>query len=171
LSTLLEISDDMQALDELLTECGGDLSDPKTMAAFQEFADQLYADFDNKADGYAALIMEMTKRAEVRRSEAERMRKRAEIDENNAHFLKSRLMYVMTERNLKKIETDRFRISVAKNGGKLPLIIENDDQVPDYYCYQPPLKPDVNKIREALDNGEKLQFARYGERGMHLKIR
>jgi hypothetical protein len=62
------------------------------------------------------------------------------------------------------------RIKVVKNGGKLPLSID-EGCVPEEYIKKVVVEsPDKEKIRAALESGEVLPFASLGERGTHLKI-
>ena len=65
----------------------------------------------------------------------------------------------------KKMATEHYNLSIARNGGEVPLIITGD--VPEKYC---DLVPNNKKIREALNHGD-LEFARLGERGEHLSVR
>jgi hypothetical protein len=75
----------------------------------------------------------------------------------------------MENAGIKEIETDMHRFKIVKNGGKLPLKI--DGGVPEHFLKKEIKEsPDNDKIREALDNGEALTFAHYGDRGTHLKI-
>jgi hypothetical protein len=76
----------------------------------------------------------------------------------------------MENAGLKEVTTDMHRIKVVKNGGKLPLSID-DGCVPDEYIKKVVVEsPDKEKIRAALESGEVLPFASLGERGTHLKI-
>ncbi|MHC4891659.1 MAG: siphovirus Gp157 family protein [Planctomycetota bacterium] len=145
--TLLKISDDMKALDDLLTESGGDVTDPAIEATIAIWMDEMDTDLNNKVDGYAALVSELNLRSKARAEEAERLRKRSKLDADNAKFLKERLKAVMEMRGIKKIETDRYRVTVANNGGKLPMTVM-DDAVPAEYTKQPPPVPDTELNRK-----------------------
>lgn len=58
--------------------------------------------------------------------------------------------------------------SVCKNGGILPL--EFTDEVPeDFLKYEP--KADTDKIRESLNAGALLTFAKFSERRHHLRMK
>jgi hypothetical protein len=168
--TLLDISDDLQSLDDLLEEVGGDISDPMVERAVDAWFEELDRDMSSKVDNYAALITELEQRAATRKAEADRLAKRAKSDAGSASFLKNRLKAVMEMRGIKKLDTSRFVVSVAGNGGKQPLIVE-DDKVPDTFKFTPPAMIDKDRIREFLDRGETLPFARLGERGTRLSIR
>ena len=78
--TLLDITEDLRALDALLEEFGGDISEPAAEAAVSQWVAELEANLGRKAEGYAALISELDARVEFRRSEARRLAERAKVD-------------------------------------------------------------------------------------------
>jgi hypothetical protein len=121
--TLLQISDDMQALDELLAEVEGDISDPKVQEAFDAFFAEIETNLKGKVDGYCGLINEMSARAYIRTTEAHRLMHRAKVDEDAMAWLKARLKAFLEGRALRVLETDRYKVTVAGNGGKAPLDI------------------------------------------------
>ena len=94
--TLLNITDDMLALDAILEEMAGDVSGHEETVA--SWIDELTANLSRKAEGYAALITELNNRAEFRRAEAKRLVDRAKIDERKADWLKQTLMNAMRMR-------------------------------------------------------------------------
>ena len=72
---------------------------------------------------------------------------------------------------IKKVETDRFRVSVATNGGKQPLIVQ-EDMVPDEYMKTTTTRlPDKDAIRTLLEEGTEVEFAKLQERGRRLNIK
>jgi hypothetical protein len=168
--TLLDITDDFQALDELLAEAGGDITEPSVQRYIEQLIDQLDQDFLTKVDNYAALISELEARAQHRKDEAKRLDALAKSDANSATFLKQRLKTVLEQRGTKKLETPRYRLSVAGNGGKLPVEIHVDaSDLPEQY-QKVKRDPDTDAIREALQKGEEVQGCALGERGKHLRI-
>lgn len=166
--TLLDISDDLLALEDLLVEVGGDISDPAVEAAVNEWFDSLGSDLEAKTDNYIALISTLESRAEIRRSEAKRLASRAKTDENAAKSLRDRLIWAMRRLEKPLIETARWRVSVAKNGGVVPVEITGD--VPIEYR-KVVTEPDVAAIRTALLNGVELGFAHLKDRGERLVIK
>jgi hypothetical protein len=167
---LLQITDDMQALDDLLAEVGGDVSDPNVAAAVEAWMAELDTNFAGKVDNYAALITSIRARADVRRAESERLAKRAQIDEASADWLAARLLQALEARGTKKVETDRYAVSVVGNGGKQPLILTGD--VPPEWCkFVEKIEVNRDKIRASLEAGEALPFASLGERGRRLAIK
>lgn len=169
--TLFAISDDLLALDALLEELGGDVTEETTAAAIDDWLGTLGAERDQKLDNYAALIREIEARAEARKTEAHRLAELVRIDTNRAAVLKARLKNFFIVHDLKPIETARFKLSLVNNGGVLPLVVDLPaDDLPEAF-QRVKLEVDNDAIRSALDEGEVLPFARYGERGKSLRIK
>jgi len=170
--TLLDIDDDLMALDDLLAETGGDISDPQVAEAIDGIMAELESDFLSKADRIVAYVQELNLRSEARKKEADRLAKRAKQDKHTADFLKQNLLSVMQKHGRKRVDTDRFKVTVAGNGGKLPVDISEDVDVkmlPEKFQHVE-RRVDKDAVREALESGETLTFARLGERGQHLRI-
>lgn len=171
--TLHDISEDLLALEAMLEDLGGDVTDDDVAAFLDDWFERATADRDKKIDNYAALILELETRAEVRRAEAKRLADKAKRDEDRARYLKERLQVFYETHGLSKLETPRFTVSLARNGGRLPLLLDLDpEQLPaSYRSERVTYTPDQEAIRAALDAGEVLAFARYGDRGQSLRIR
>lgn len=122
--SLLDISDDMAALDELLLESGGDVSDPTVADYVDAWLSEIEHDLNGKVDRYCALIQQKTLTAAMRKEEAERLIKGSKADADAASYLKNKLKMVMESRGLKKAGAVRTA-SVCGNGGKAPLEIDD----------------------------------------------
>jgi hypothetical protein len=171
--TLLDITDDLSALDDLLAENGGDVTDPAVAAAVDRWFAELDGALEAKADGYAALITTMRQRAEVRKAESDRLARRAKQDEASARFLADRLKSALEQRGVKKLETARFRIGVAGNGGLQPLDLRVPaEQLPEWARRTVVnVSADTEAIRRRLEAGERLEFANLMPRGTRLTIK
>ena len=66
-----------------------------------------------------------------------------------------------------KFATDLFTFRIQKNGGKRALTI--DGEVPEEYT-RIVIENDTDKIRQALEQGEKLPFAHLEAQGESLRI-
>jgi len=168
MKTLLGITEDMEALDALLMDANGDLSDPTVEAAIAKWESELEGDLKAKLDNYALLISELDRRSEARKTESKRLADRAKVDANSADALRDRLLHVFKTKGLKPVETERFKIGVAKNGGKAPLVIDGD--VPAAFMKMI-LEPDKELIRRSLEDGKEFAWAHIGERGDRISIR
>lgn len=192
-ATLWEIGDDLLALDDLLAEIGGDVSEEEAERAIDEWLAETREAEAAKLDRYAALIRTLEARAEIQEAESKRLADRARANKNNARRLKDRLLLHMERTGQKKIAGNLYAATVAKNGGKAPVEVTVDprdlpapfrrakltlacptDETLEALADQATrldLEPDTDAIRTALEAGEKLPFARLGDRGHHVRIR
>ena len=169
--TLLNISDDMKALDDLLAESEGDVSSASVAAALDQWENELETDFVGKVDSYARLIAEIDARVAARTNEAQRLIKRAKTDEAAADSLRERLKSVWVFRGLATVETPNYRIGLQYNGGKQPLLLEAGRLAAEWLKTTTLIEPDKDRIRAELDAGNEVEGATLGERGRRLNIR
>jgi hypothetical protein len=171
-TTLFQISDDLRALEDLLIESGGDISDPASEAAIEAFFAELGDARDQKVDNIAALIREWEARASSRRDEAARMTKLARVDENAALRLKTRLAQFFQAHDLKRIDTPRFRVTLAGNGGRAPLLFAADYDAAKLpaHLQRFSVGTDGDLLREWLESGQVAEGVTLGERGQSLRI-
>ena len=172
--TLIDISAELLALNDALDALDGD-SEQQTeelYAWFTELLEDATEARNRKLDNYAALITELEARAEIRKQEAKRLTDRARVDSNRAASLKMMLQEFFACHDLKSVETARYKLTLASNGGKAPLIVDDEFvlDLPDEYL-EWSAEPDRAKIRAALEAGEVLTFARLGERGQSMRIK
>ena len=157
--TLYEITKDFQDLLELMND--PDVP-PEVIADTME---GIEGAFEVKADNYITLIKSLETDNYGDKEEIERLNARVKRRSDNIARMKERLMNAMNLTGKKKLPTEHYVLSIAKNGGLAPLVVTGN--VPADYCR---MEPDNSKIRAALDQGE-LDFAHLGERGTHLAIR
>ena len=172
--TLFEISDELAAIEELLTENDGDISDAAG-ETLEAWFDQLTDARDAKIDDYCRLIATVTARANARTEELTRLGALVDTDENMIKRLKTALHNFMLEQGVTKIETPLHRLTIAKNGGKPPLVIPEawrDDpaSAPEQY-HRAVIHLDTELIRADLAGGEEIPGCAIGERGTHLRIK
>jgi hypothetical protein len=65
--------------------------------------------------------------------------------------------------------TDNFRLQM--NGGKIPVIIDDESIIDEDFLVAQPPKVDKDLIRAQLESGEEIPGARLGERGMGVRIK
>jgi hypothetical protein len=173
MSTLYEINHDINDLENQLEELDLNNASQEEHNAFIERWLCLEGQLHSKLDNYGIFIRELEARAEVRKAEAKRLQERATVDENKAKALKESLLYVFTARDLKKIETKRFSFSRAKNGGKAPIILDEQIPISEIPTEYQTVIVQISKetIRKALESGQELPFARLGERGENIRIK
>lgn len=164
MASLFELTSEYQALMDL-----GDSSDPEDRQAFLDTLEGLDFEVGLKADSYAAVITLLTGKADTIDNEIKRLSAIKKAIDDNVHRMKDALQHAMEVMDRSEIKTDLHTFRICKNGGKLPLIIKSE-AVPDQYM-RVVYEVDNDLIRAALDKGQELDFAYYGERGTHLRIR
>ena len=162
--TLLEISEDLLALMVALEESAGEVT-PELEAWF----DTLGTERDKKLDCYAALIREFELCSKARKEESDRMAALAQADANAARRLKDRLKLFLEVQRETRIDTARYRITLAKNGGALPVdVAVKPEDLPAYQ--KRTVVADIDALRKALEAGVEIGGARLKERGTHVRI-
>lgn len=167
--SLYAIRSEMESILDAILESG--IDGPEAQDALNSHLEGLDAALEEKADDYAALIQSLNIRAEARRSEAARMRQLAETDSALADRLKRALKEAMEATGKLKLDTARFKLSVAGNGGKQPLRVEIDAvNLPKELQS---IKVEANKeaIRAALEAGATIAGCSLEARGTSLRIR
>lgn len=167
MATLYEIEDDFHAVNTLLEENGGDISDPEVEMAIQQWFDENEGNLKNKVGGYVRFIKELEAQAKARKDEADRLAKTARAASNKAKWLKDCLAGTLSRLNVPVVTSDDIEVKLARKGGLAPMDIH--EEVPAEFT-KIKVEPDNAKIREALANGP-LPFACLMERGWRLSIK
>ena len=173
--TLYEISEHLKAIEEVLTETEGEIADDTAGEMLAEWFDQLTDQRDAKIDSYCRLIAELGARAEARRAEILRLGALVDAGDRAVTRLKNALKAFLDAHNLTRLETASFKLTVAKNGGKAPLVIpdawrEDAVNAPEAY-HRTYVKLDAEAIRADLEAGQTVEGCAIGDRGTHLRIR
>lgn len=132
---------------------------------------QIDEEIENKADGYAKLIMNMKSDVEALQAEENRLASRRKRLETRIDTLKQNLKEAMEETGKTKFQTSLFSFNICKNGGK--QAIEYNDNIKLEELEERFTKLELNKdeVRTALEDGEYLEFAKLLPRGESLRIR
>lgn len=132
----------------------------------------LEGEIAQKACGYAKVIRQLEADSKALKEEAKRFSDRAVVAENNAKRLKEAMKNAMEVMNMKEIDAGLFKLKLAGNGGKKPLII--DAEVPEEF-FKVVKVEDNDAIRAHLErleqDGVECAWAHLGERGTHLTIK
>lgn len=173
--TLFQIGDDIQALDDLLFEMEGEVTDTDIEAVIDHWLQENKDNLNAKIDGYCTLIREREALAKARQEEAQRLSILAQYDTNRATRLRARLKAFFDLQGIAKLETRHHRLTIANNGGTLPLIVNSawladPANAPEQF-HKVKIEIDKEAIREALRNDEPVEGCAVGERGTHLRIK
>ena len=172
--TLFDVAADLLALNDLLDELGGDVSDPtveKSLDAW--FADVAQAEAAKLA-GYVGLIHLLDMEAAAAKEHAEAFAAKARTRLARVRWLKERLRDYLTVTGRTKATTaDGYTVAVQKNGGKPPLNVDESldlDRIDSRFVRTQKVL-DTAAVFSALESGESLPFARLLPVGTHLRIR
>lgn len=148
---LFQLSEDILALEAELER--DDLSDEQRAALVDAWL-ETQGDVAAKLDNYAALIRELDARSETRAAEARRLVALANADAERMASLSARLKAYFERHNLKNFSTARYKLSLQRNGGKMPIVIEVEpERLPEEFHRVIParIEADRDKLREALE--------------------
>lgn len=163
MSTLYDLQGKYASLLELAED---GTTDPEVLA---DTMDSIVDAINDKAEGYAQVIRQIKADIEANKKERDRFEARIKSYQSNLGTISQRLVEAMNETNQRKIKTPLFTISVAKNGGKQPISIDQDNLQADVFKVK--REPDTDEIRKRLESGEKVLGAELKPRGEHLLIK
>jgi hypothetical protein len=169
MTTLLDISDDVRALADLIDETDAELT-PEVEAALDQWFKELGDRQGAKLDAYAALIRISELRAAARREERDRLDRRIHADEVLAKRLKERLLLYFELTNQRGLETARYKIRVCQNGGVTPMKIDcpPESLPPPYQRHV--VQANTEAIRKSLEAGNRIGGCELLPRGKHVRI-
>lgn len=162
MSSLYEITGDMLKVQDMLERGLIDEAD--------ETLDSLQWDWEDKAENIVKLIRSLNADATVYKEEADYYTDKSRAASSRAQHLQDYLYKSMKILGKDKATAGNFKLSIAKNGGKLKLHIDDPTHLPMQY-QKMSFSPDNDKLREALDNGEYIKGVYYEERGESLRIK
>ena len=175
--TIFDISEDLKALDDLLSDIGGEVTDEETEKAIDAWLAELGEERDRKLNNYAYLIRSIERSNEAVAEEIARLRDRKQAGENKVARLKERLKVYLEVNGIDKIKTDLFTFAVQQSGGKpkvnlVAYYAENPVELPEG-LRRVKFEADLEAIREKLEAGEEWvsDFADLSKPGRHLRIR
>lgn len=162
MSTLFELTDEFQWLHEMA-------ADPEVDPdVFSDTLEALTGELEVKGRGYVSVIKQLEMEAKQAKEISQQFADKQKTRENHIKQMKEALLFAMTKIGMDQIEAGEWTIKVQKNGGLQPMII--DGEVPENFK-RITIDDDKEKIRKALENGEKLDFAYLEERGKHISIK
>ena len=160
--TLYDLTADYLTLQEMMED---DISDDALLDSMESI-EGLYED---KIDGYAAVIRTLEAEATAYKDEADRMANKAKVIRNNITRMKKAMYESMLQTGIRKVKGKRFTVSVQKNGGKAPFVLtwDNPDTLPDNLVER---KPNIEAIRAVTEKGD-TTYGYIAEQGESLRIK
>lgn len=130
-------------------------------------------DIEDKLDSYGVVVNELLNDIEKIDNELKRLTAKKRTLSGSVDYLKRNVMNTLLRMDKRTIKGDRFTWTIAKNGGKRPVVFKegfNILAIPERFQSWD-VKPDREEIRQALEQGEQLDFATLGERGESLRLK
>lgn len=158
--TLYDITGEFLALYELATD--------ENEQVFIDTLEGLQGELAVKAAGYTHVIKQLEMEADECDKVIKAFQEKKKVRANNVKRMKEAIMGAMDVAGLTELPAGEFTLKIAKNGGVQPMEITGE--VPDNFL-KVIYEADKDKIRQALKDGEELNFAHLEERGRHLNIK
>lgn len=162
---LYDLTEEYAALQDMLY-------DPEVdEQTIQDTIEAVWGEIEDKAEGYAKIIMDMKADAEILKEEENRLAARRRHLEARSQYLKDTLEANMRAVGKTKFKTALFTFNIQKNGGLQPLVIDGliDDIPGEFLIPQPPV-PNNEAIRKLLAE-KQVDWAHLDPRGESLRIR
>lgn len=139
--------------------------------AITDTLEAINAEIEIKAENTAKVMKELEGMAAALKAEETRLNARRKSIENNVERIKAGLYEAMKQTGKTKFKTPLFSFAIAKNGGKIPVVVDVDTaDLPDDLVTITE-KPNVDAIREYIEKHGTCAYAHYGERGESLRIK
>lgn len=161
MSSLYDLKGEFKALYELAIN-------DEDQQAFLDTLEGLKGELEVKAGGYVHVIKQLMMEADECDKLIDAFTAKKSARMNNVKRMKEALIDAMDAAGIDSLKAGEFNLKISKNGGLQPMKITGE--VPDSFT-KVVVEPDNKKIRDALANGESLEFAHLEERGRHLNIK
>ena len=149
--TLYELTDDYRNLLEMAQNPDIDGQ------AIKDTLEAIQGDIEEKADGYAKVIKELSADTDKITAEIKRLTDRKNTIQNNIAYMKQSLTSAMTVTGNTKFRTDLFSFNIQKNPPA--LVVDDEKAIPQEYLIPQEPKVDKKSIIDFLKNGNKVPYA------------
>lgn len=147
-------------------------AESEDQSAWADTLEGLEGDFETKAIKVAAYIKELEADAHALAAESVALASRSKAKGAYASRLRGYLQANMEAAGKTKIEGTEAVLQVRANGGKVPLIIDDEAAIPGHWKHTEEVwSVDKENLRAYLEAGRNVPGARLGERGKRLEIK
>jgi predicted nuclease with TOPRIM domain len=163
MSRLYEITGNLLTLQEMLEDSVDDQCLLDTLEGVQ-------GEYEIKLESYCKVIKNLEADMNALKAEEERLSNKRKTLENNVKRLKKAMFDSMKATGIDKVKGQLFSISIQRNGGKTPVVVDVvTDKLPDN-CVKVVKSPDLEALAKLIDAGG-CKYAHYGERTESLRIK
>ena len=147
---LYEMTNEIRRLYELLTEENNEDTEQIIADAIESI------EADKKVEGYCQVIKQLQADAEMLKAEKQRIDRNKATAENGIERMRNALRDFLEAANLDKVKAGTFNVSMRETAS---VNIINELDLPEKYLIPQMPKADKAAIKEALNNGEKIDGA------------
>lgn len=164
MSSLYEVTGNILALQEMLES---PLDDEDIL---KDTLEAVQGEYEQKIESYCKVIKNIDADIQAIKTEIARLSEKKKVLENNIDRLKKAMFDSMKATSTNKVKGQIFTVSIQRNGGKLPVIVDVEtSELPDELV-KVVESPDLEAIAKLIDSGN-TQYGHYGERGESLRIK
>lgn len=127
-------------------------------------------EIEKKAEGYLAILERLDMEEAAAEKQKEYWTKVVNARKNGKKWMKQHIADAMMMMGVDEIQAGGKKFKLQPNGGVLPLQFVPNKEVPQNYM-KITYEKDNDKIRKALESGEKLDFAYLGQRGKSVRVK
>lgn len=162
-----------------LYEITGNLLELQNLLETDDFDDETLADtleavegeYEIKLENYCKVIRNLEANITAVKDEITRLTNKRKSLEKNIDRLKQAMFSSMKTTGMTKVKGSLFTVSIQKNGGKDPVVVDVDTyDLPDELV-RIKEEPDIDAIREYIKLYPECKYAHFGERGESLRIK
>ena len=167
MSSLYDVTGEILELQQMLED---EIDDDQVL---MDTLEAVEGEYEVKLESYCKVIRNLEATIEARKAEAKRLTDGAKTLEANIDRLKKAMFDSMKTTGKTKIKGTLFTVAIQKNGGKIPVIVDEDvdtSKLPDNLVIVTE-KPAIDAIRELLEAGKAVEGFTLGERGESLRIK
>lgn len=167
--SLYQLTDEFQLVMDMLDDPDADVE------TINDTLEAISGNIEAKVDGYGAVIRNLEAKRAAVDAEAKRLANRRQTLDNRIARMKAAVTEAMRLIGKKKIDGNLFSFTIAKNGGRRPIVIDADlTDIPANFV-KISMTPDKDAIAEYLQAAEaehvECSWAHWGEQGESLRIR
>ena len=163
MNDLFDLVGEYKQLYEMLTEEGDEQVITDTLEGVQ-------GEIEIKAEGLVKLCDRLDMEIEACKKHKDEWAYREKVRKNARARINKLFEIAMIQMDVKEIKAGDITVKMQNAGGKLGLIVDPDATIPERFT-KLTIEPDNELIRKALDDGEKLDFARFAPRTKVIKFK
>ena len=164
-TSLFGLVGEYKELFEMLTD-----TDEEDREVVETTLESVNFEIEKKAEGYLHIMDRLDMELAAAEKQKEMWTKAVSTRKKAKEWMKQHVIEAMMQMGVDEIQAGDRKFKLGNAGGVKPLKFVEDKEIPQSYM-KVIYEKDNEKIRKALNDGEKLDFAYLGERAKTLKVK